>query len=129
MSVPQTPTQPTVDLGLQAQRPVLAWSRTALALTINVLLALRAACVGEHSGTATIAIVLFVAAAATQAYGRSRRGALLAMGVLGAPPAAAMACVCDVALFACALGSASNIVMTLRVPRSPTGRRLRRRRG
>jgi uncharacterized membrane protein YidH (DUF202 family) len=116
VTAPQAPTQRTVDPGLQTQRTVLAWSRTALALTINALLALRVAWLGGHSGIAAIAIVLLVAAAATQAYGRSRRRALLAMGVLGAPPAAATACVCAVALLACALGGASNIVLALRVP-------------
>lgn len=102
------------DPGLQAQRTVLAWNRTALSLAANGLLVLRSAYVGESAVIAALACVLLVTAAATHAHGRGRRQTMLAMGTLGAPGSSTLLAISVATFLACALGGCTIGWLALR---------------
>jgi uncharacterized membrane protein YidH (DUF202 family) len=60
------------DAGLQAERTALAWSRTALAVLINALLAIRAGSAGNQV-VVVLGAILLVAAFHVGACGIQRR--------------------------------------------------------
>jgi uncharacterized membrane protein YidH (DUF202 family) len=96
------------DPGLQAERTVLAWNRTALAVLVNGLVALRTGWAEGHSVITLWALALLLAAAATFAHGQWRARRLLAAGPQApAPPAAAIFAVTALALMACAVALSS----------------------
>jgi hypothetical protein len=74
------------DPGLPPQRTALAWSRTAQALFVNALLALRAGFTHEERLLLVLGLVLLVAAAAGMACGAWRRRQLATAQGLAAPP-------------------------------------------
>ncbi|MFG2825587.1 DUF202 domain-containing protein [Kitasatospora sp. NPDC048365] len=61
------------DPGLQPERTMLAWSRTALVLAVNALLILRTGLVGRQPGLTALGGVLAGAAGWFHWYGVNRR--------------------------------------------------------
>lgn len=61
------------DPGLQPERTMLAWSRTALVLAVNALLVLRIGLVGRQPGLAALGGLLAGAAGWFHWYGVHRR--------------------------------------------------------
>lgn len=89
---------PPYDPGLQAERTVLAWSRTAFAFLVNAMLWLRAGLADHDSALLLLGAALMALAAGFHVCGKRRGRAL----TTGARPAAA-----DPALMrALALGAA-----------------------
>lgn len=97
------------DEGLQAERTSLAWSRTALALTVNAALMFRAGAVEGHLSVVVLAIMLALAAAATAIFGLLRRKALLAGEHPPGHDAASIALVTLFAFMACVTGVVSML--------------------
>ncbi|WP_051731856.1 DUF202 domain-containing protein [Kitasatospora phosalacinea] len=64
------------DPGLQPERTLLAWSRTALVLAADALLVLRTGYVRGQPGLAALGGVLAVAAVGLHAHGVRRRSAV-----------------------------------------------------
>ncbi|MFK0194202.1 DUF202 domain-containing protein [Kitasatospora sp. NPDC090308] len=64
------------DPGLQPERTLLAWSRTALVLAADALLVLRTGYLRGSPGLAALGGVLALAAAGLYAHGVRRRGAV-----------------------------------------------------
>ncbi|QKW20237.1 DUF202 domain-containing protein [Kitasatospora sp. NA04385] len=64
------------DPGLQPERTLLAWSRTALVLAADALLVLRTGYVRGRPGLTALGGVLAAAAAGTYAHGLRRRSAV-----------------------------------------------------
>ena len=95
------------DAGLQAERTALAWSRTALAMWVNALLALRAGWTNGIAPITTLAFALLIAAGAAMLYSARRRRSLLDGRGSCAPSALATAMVAIVTLVACAAGIAA----------------------
>ncbi|GAA2838069.1 hypothetical protein GCM10010441_72990 [Kitasatospora paracochleata] len=82
------------DPGLQPERTLLAWSRTALLLAVNALLILRSGLLGQQPGLAALGGVLAGAAAWFHWYGTWRRRRQLGRpSVVGHGPVRAMALV------------------------------------
>lgn len=98
------------DPGLQAERTALAWSRTALAILANGLLALRAGWVSQQASITALALALLLAAAATVAYGVWRRRELLNSARPVAPRAPVMCAAASIALATCMIGLAAILV-------------------
>jgi uncharacterized membrane protein YidH (DUF202 family) len=89
------------DPGLQAERTALAWTRTALSIFVNALLALRTGWASGEASVTALGVALMLAAASAAACGAWRRHRLLgARGAL-APPALAIAGAAWVTLLAC----------------------------
>lgn len=97
--------------GLQAERTALSWTRAALLLTANALLALRTGWENESTALTVVAVLLFVAAAAAVGYGGLRKRQLLNADTPFAPPSFAMAALATVTLLACIAGILSVLVM------------------
>jgi hypothetical protein len=100
----------TTRRGLQAERTALSWSRAALLLIVNALLMLRS---GWDSGAVSftvVAVLLFLAAAATVGYGGLRRRQLLGGDGPVAPSAVATAVLAGVTFVGCAAGVASVVL-------------------
>jgi hypothetical protein len=101
------------DPGLQGERTALSWTRTALAIAVNALLALRTGWAAGEPALAVLGAILLLAAGAAVLYG-NRRGRALAghtAAVPTAPPAAAMGLATLATLLACVVGVAS-VLMT-----------------
>ncbi|MFC6354931.1 DUF202 domain-containing protein [Luethyella okanaganae] len=98
---------PARDPGLQPERTALAWSRTALAISVNALLSVRAGLVGGATAFIVVGVLLLAAAAASVVYGNVRRHQLLRTDVPVRPHAGAMLAAAIVTTFACAAGVAS----------------------
>ncbi|WP_035847679.1 DUF202 domain-containing protein [Kitasatospora azatica] len=64
---------PVRDPGLQAERTVLAWSRTAMVLAVNAALVLRTGLVKAEPGLTALGALLAAAACALYAFGVRRR--------------------------------------------------------
>lgn len=95
---------------MQPERTALAWSRVALLLTVNALIAART---GLESGRllyTVVAVVLFIIAAAAFAYGAIRRQQLLGPDQPAAPAAVAMATLAIVTTLACIAGVLSALL-------------------
>lgn len=75
-----------VDPGLQPQRTALAWSRTALALFVNALLALKSGFEHDDKLVLLMGLALLLAAAAGMVCGTWRKRELARLRGLGAPP-------------------------------------------
>ncbi|MFD0571489.1 DUF202 domain-containing protein [Kitasatospora gansuensis] len=61
------------DPGLQPERTLLAWGRTALVLTVNAALVLRTGLADRQPGLVTLGGLLALTACATYGYGLRRR--------------------------------------------------------
>ena len=98
------------DPGLQPERTVLAWRRTALALLVNGALVLRAAVQGESPTLAIAAALVLAAAAVVVALTFRRDRELQWPGAAPAvPPARLVALVACAAILACAAAAWSII--------------------
>jgi uncharacterized membrane protein YidH (DUF202 family) len=64
---------PARDPGLQAERTLLAWSRTALVLAVNATLVLRTGLVRGRPGLVVLGGILAAAACGLYAFGLRRR--------------------------------------------------------
>lgn len=78
---------PPRDPGLQGERTSLSWTRTALALAVNALLALRTGWDSGQLALTVVGVILMLAAGAAVAYG-NYRGRALAGHTAHTPPAA-----------------------------------------
>ena len=105
--------EPGRDPGLQGERTALSWTRTALVITVNALLALRSGLVSGQLALTVAGVVLLVAAIGAVLYGNVRGRALAGHGGHQVPPAAPalpMSILAGVTLIACAAGVASVLV-------------------
>ena len=92
---------PPRDIGLQPERTALAWTRTALVLLVNGMLALRTGWAASQTAITVLALSLLLAAGLLFAYAAYRRRHLLdGIGTI-APPVAAVAGVTAITLMAC----------------------------
>ncbi|PJJ62151.1 uncharacterized membrane protein YidH (DUF202 family) [Compostimonas suwonensis] len=103
-------TPPARDHGVQPERTALSWNRTALALVVNALLAIRSGWVGGFAGFTVVGAVLLLAAVAAVVYGTHRRRELDREPTRPVPPAAVLAAA-GVTLLACAAGVASVLLV------------------
>jgi uncharacterized membrane protein YidH (DUF202 family) len=100
----------TGDPGLQPERTALAWTRTALAMAVNALLAMRAGFVAGEPWLVAIGVLLFAASGAVVAIGTVRRRQLSGERLVITPPAGALVGVAVATLVASAGGVASVFV-------------------
>ncbi|RZS65653.1 uncharacterized protein DUF202 [Agromyces ramosus] len=100
----------TGDPGLQPERTSLAWTRTALAMAVNALLAMRAGFVAGEPWLVAIGVLLFAASGAVVAIGTVRRRQLSGERLVITPPAGALLGVAVATLVASAGGVASVFV-------------------
>ena len=98
------------DPGLQPERTALAWSRTAFAVAVNALLAVRAGITGDDAPLLAAGVVLLVAAAAVIGFGNVRRARLAAGGPVVPLPSSVVVGVMLATLIACAAGVWSVLV-------------------
>ncbi|HEU4757543.1 MAG TPA: DUF202 domain-containing protein [Agromyces sp.] len=98
------------DLGLQPERTALSWSRTAFAVAVNALLAVRAGLTGEDAPLLAAGVVLLVAAGAVVVFGSVRRARLAAGGPVAPVPSSVVVGVTLATLIACAAGVWSVLV-------------------
>lgn len=86
VDVPEDPLPFERDQGLQAERTALAWSRTAFAVLVNALLALRIAWVQDQFGFMLLGGMLMVCTVVTLLVGSNRRRRLAAGAASLSPP-------------------------------------------
>lgn len=98
------------DVGLQAERTALAWTRTGLAVVVNALLALRSGWTSGRLALIVVACALLAAAGSAIFYGAWRQRHLSTGLGMTAPPAIAIAVAAVVTLVACAAGLGSMLV-------------------
>src|SRR5690349_9577647 len=91
------------DPGLQAERTMLAWNRTALAVLVNALVALRSGWAREEATITILAVALLFAGGATFAYGLWRGRQLLNGNRPASVAPHPIIAVAAVALMACAV--------------------------
>jgi len=101
------------DKGLQAERTALSWTRTALAILVNALLALRSGWATGQAPITGLAFALLFAAAAAMFYGAWRRQCLRDGRGSIAPSALAIAMMAITTLVACATGVAAVVLRLL----------------
>lgn len=87
MALSEGAARPPRDVGLQAERTALAWSRTGLALLANALLALRLGLVGGQALVMVLGVALLGGGLAVTLLGRRRRRSLVGDAHVAAPPA------------------------------------------
>ena len=97
----------TGDPGLQPERTALAWSRTALALAVNALLALRAGLIAGEPLLVTVGVVLFGTAGAAIVVATARRRQLSGDVLTITPPRGALVGITAATLLACVAGIVS----------------------
>jgi uncharacterized membrane protein YidH (DUF202 family) len=113
MSSAESGEAPDRDPGLQGERTALSWTRTALVITVNALLAIRSGLVSGELALTIVGIVLILAAIGAVLYGSVRGRALAGHSGHHVPPAApalAITLLGAVTLIACASGVASVLV-------------------
>jgi hypothetical protein len=98
------------DPGLQPERTALAWSRTALALAVNALLALRAGFLAGEPMLVAVGVVLFGTAGGAVVVASARRRQLSGDTLTITPPRGALIGITAATLLACIAGIVS--VMT-----------------
>lgn len=97
----------TGDPGLQPERTALAWSRTALALSVNALLALRAGLIAGEPLLVIVGVVLFGTAGGAIVVASVRRRQLSGDELTIAPPPGALTGITAATLLACVAGIVS----------------------
>lgn len=97
--------------GLQAERTALSWSRAALLVCANALLALRAYWESGQASYMVVAVSLILAAAGAVGYGGWRKRELLRAGTPVAVSAYAIAALTVVSLVACVAGISSVLAV------------------
>jgi Domain of unknown function (DUF202) len=97
----------TGDPGLQPERTALAWSRTALTLAVNALLALRAGLIAGEPMLVAVGVVLFGTAGAAVVLAAVRRRQLSGEVLTITPPRGALAGLTAATLLACIAGIVS----------------------
>lgn len=98
------------DAGLQAERTALSWSRTALSIFVNALLALRSGWTTREAPITALAFALLIAAGPAMFYGAWRRQHLLDGRGAIAPSANVIAATAIVAMVACGTGIGSVVL-------------------
>lgn len=88
------------DPGLQPERTVLAWRRTAFALLVNGILLLREAAVRGSPALTITGVVLLVCCVGLSSVGVQRRRALLSRSAMS-PSALTMQATTSAAILAC----------------------------
>lgn len=102
------------DLGLQGERTALAWIRTALAISVNALLAVRGGLTSGEDSLTAVGMMLLIAAGACTLCGLWRRRSLLIDPQASAPPARIILSVTLATLLASAAAVASIVVSQAR---------------
>ncbi|MRG60884.1 DUF202 domain-containing protein [Agromyces sp. CFH 90414] len=100
------------DPGLQPQRTALSWTRTALVIAVNALLALRSGLIHGEPWLVGVGVALFAAGAAVVAIGTVRRRQLSGDTLDITPPPGAIAGVAAATVLAAMAGVASILVAT-----------------
>ncbi len=100
----------TRDPGLQPERTALSWSRTALAIAVNALLAVRAGFVEGEPSLVVVGVLLFAASGAAVAIGTVRRRQLAGDRLVIDPPRGALLGVAATTFVASIAGVASILV-------------------
>ncbi|TAM66026.1 MAG: DUF202 domain-containing protein [Microbacteriaceae bacterium] len=103
---------PSRDPGLQGERTTLSWSRTALSLAVNALLALHSGWTSGQPILTVVGAILLLSAGTAVVYGNVRGRALSGhtAHTPTAAPAGAVVLATVAALLACAAGVASVLV-------------------
>lgn len=91
---------PSRDRGVQSERTSIAWTRTALAVTVNALLVLRVGLSTRSVAFGAIGVMLLLASAAISVYGSHRQHRMAADETPEAVPVPVMAFISGVAFVA-----------------------------